>query len=189
MRPRDPRIAGLVTLALAVVLAMESDIGSGPAPSPQDTPMALPSSGEPAGPALAPVYSLPQPEGFHALAARPLFVAGRRPPEPVAEPKPARQPKPRSARRPEFVLSAIVREGNRWIAVLGTQGRGAPPPDEVEVGGVVAGWAVERIGPEGVELRRGTQRTALKLRSYPDPIPASDNATVSNSRKGARKGE
>lgn len=188
MSIHDPRIAGLIAVALTAVLALELVPETGPDPS-EPTPPAMDAQApEPADAPLAPVFSLPEPDRIHDMAERPLFVAGRRPPEPAPEPKKAAQPKPKPAKRPEFVLSAIVREGNRWIAVVGSLDRGAPPPAEVEVGGVVAGWKVERITAADVVLRRGKQRATVSLRHYPDPVPASENAAISKSRKKARRG-
>lgn len=188
MSIRGPRVAALVGLALVAALAAENLPRTGPDPSAstQPAPSATPAGREDV--ALVPAYSLPRPDRIHDMAERPLFVAGRRPPEPAPEPKKAAQPKPKPAKRPEFVLSAIVREGNRWIAVVGSLDRGAPPPAEVEVGGVVAGWKVERITAADVVLRRGKQRATVSLRHYPDPVPASENAAISKSRKKARRG-
>jgi len=161
-----PRLAGMSMLCLAAVLATVLWLGSGRAQIAAVAPDANPGAVEDTVVALAPVFTLPEPDQFHSLAERPLFVANRRPPEPAAERKAVSKPAPKPARRPEFILSAIVREGNHWIAVLGTRGRGNPPPVEVEVGGVVAGWKVERIGADGVVLRKGAQRTELTLRTY-----------------------
>jgi len=153
-------------LSLAAVLAAELGGGTGTAEIAAGAPHTSPESVDDTAVALAPLFTLAKPEQFHGLAERPLFVASRRPPEPVTAQKVVSKPTPRPARRPEFILSAIVREGNRWIAVVGTQGRGTPPPVEVEVGGVVAGWEVERIGAEGIVLRKGAQKTELVLRTY-----------------------
>jgi hypothetical protein len=164
---RNERSLAVVTmLALAAVLAAELGVGTGTAQIAAGSPDTSPEPIDDTAVALMPVFTFPEPDQFHALAERPLFVASRRPPEPVAEQKAVSKPRKKPARQPQFILSAIVREGNRWIAVLGTQGRGSPPPVEVEVGAVVSGWEVERIGAEGIVLRKGTQRTELTLRSY-----------------------
>jgi len=157
---------GLTLLALTALLCAELVIGIGPAETGTEPSGVGPGPSGDAAVALVPVFSLPAPDEFHGLAERPLFAANRRPPQPLAEQKAVSKPKPKPQRRPEFILSAIVREGNRWIALVGTQGRGSSPPVEVEEGGLVAGWEVERIGPEGVVLRKGTQKAELTLRSY-----------------------
>lgn len=161
-----PRLAGAVMLALLAVLALELGLDAHTPGDAVDGAEAIPAATVADTDALVPVYSLAEPERFADLAERPLFVATRRPPQPVVEDKVASKPKAKPAKRPEFILSAIVREGNRWIAVVGTRGRGAAPPTEVEVGSVVAGWEVERIGADGVVLRRGTQTAELTLRTY-----------------------
>ncbi|NCF29424.1 MAG: hypothetical protein GWP69_18750 [Gammaproteobacteria bacterium] len=161
-----PRLAGLTMLSLAAALAAVLWLSNGSAEIAAVAPDTNLGSVDDTAVALAPVFTLPEPDQFHSLAERPLFVANRRPPEPVAEKKAVSKPAPKPARRPEFILSAIVREGNHWIAVLGARGRGNPPPMEVEVGAVVAGWKVERIGADGVVLRKGAQRTELTLRTY-----------------------
>jgi hypothetical protein len=161
-----PWLAGLTMLILVGVLAAELRVSTETPDIATGTSDTGPGPAGDATVALVPVFVLAEPEQFHGLAERPLFVASRRPPQPVVEQKIVSKPKPKPARRPEFILSAIVREGNRWIAVVGTQGRGREPPVEVEVGGVVAGWKVERIGAEGIVLRKGTQTTELTLRAY-----------------------
>jgi hypothetical protein len=185
---RGPRVAALVGLALVAALAAENLPRTGPDPSAstQPAPSATPAGREDV--ALVPAYSLPRPDRIHDMAERPLFVAGRRPPEPLPGPKKATQPRPMHAKQPEFVLSAIVREGNRWIAVIGSRDRGAPPAAEVEVGGVVAGWRVERITAEDVVLQRGKRRATVSLRSYPDPVPGSRKTAVSKTGKRGRPG-
>ena len=67
-------------------------------------------------------------------------------------------------RRPEFTLSAIVRERNRRIAIVETIGK--PPAVEVEVGSVVAGWEVAPIDADGILLQKGKQKIELTLRTY-----------------------
>jgi hypothetical protein len=166
MMRNGARLAGLVALALVALVVAELRGGIG---SLETAAVSLQTDSAPveqASVALAPVFTLAEPEQFHDLAERPLFVADRRPPQPVVEQKVVSKAKPKPAPKPDFVLSAIVREGNRWIAVIGTQGRGSVPPVELEVGGVVAGWKVERIAAEGIVLRKGKQKTEITLRSY-----------------------
>jgi hypothetical protein len=166
MNGHGARWAGLILLVLAAALLAELNFTNGPTETVGETADAGPTATGEGTPSLVPVFTLPEPEALESLAERPLFVASRRPPEPVTEEKVVKKPKPKPARRQEFILSAIVRDGNRWIAVLGTQGRGSPPPVEVEVGSQVAGWEVERIEAGGIVLRKGAQRTELTLRAY-----------------------
>jgi hypothetical protein len=107
---------------------------------------------------------LSEPEAFHHLSERPLFLASRRPPEPVPQKKKPSKPRQKVTRQPEFTLSAIVRERNRWIAFVETVGK--PRAVEVEMGSVVAGWEVARIDADGIVLRKGKQRIELTLRTY-----------------------
>ena len=157
------RAAWLTLLVLAVILVAELRLG--PEAATDSGTMDLGSSGSNTDESISitPVYTLSEPEAFHDLSERPLFLASRRPPEPVPEKK---KPKPRQkvTRRPEFTVSAIVRERNRWIAFVETVGK--PPAVEVQVGSVVAGWEVARIDAGGVVLRKGKQRIELTLRSY-----------------------
>lgn len=112
-----------------------------------------------------PAFVLDEPESFAEISERPLFVAGRRPPENLTPAqKPSNQAKKAPSRAPDFVLSAIVRERGRWIALIGTHRNSEPV--QVEVGSVVAGWEVEQIEIEGIVLRQGERTTQLSLRSY-----------------------
>lgn len=157
------RMALLVLLALGVLLAAElgSDrraVEVGELQVPAGAATAVNNSEEPA-------FALPEPESFTQISERPLFVAGRRPPDTAdSAPKPSQQTKPSPQRAPDFVLSAVIRERSRWIAFVGT--RRDPEPMQVEVGSIVAGWKVESIDPGGIVLRQGEQTTQLPLRSY-----------------------
>ena len=155
------RRALLLLLALLAVLAAQragvldpaagASAGAGaptaaPAPAPADAPVPLP----------------PQ-ERYAVIEERPLFMPTRRPPAPpppqpaatAAAPRPAPPP-------PDLEVHAIVREGERWLAMLsrarGTDFVQAEPGDEVH------GWTVTSIGPEVVELRSGARNVRLRLR-------------------------
>ena len=158
------RAAWLTLLVLAVILAGELRLGPEPATNPgtMDLGPSEPNTDETIS--IAPVYTLSEPEAFDDLSERPLFLASRRPPEPVPEKKKPSKPRQQVTRQPKFALSAIVRERNRWIAFVGTVGKA--PAVEVEVGSVVAGWEVARIDADGVVLQKGKQRIELTLRSY-----------------------
>ena len=154
------RMALLLLLSLGALLMAELRLGQRSA---EVAEVSLPTGAAP--PAIdseAPAFALPEPESFTQISERPLFIAGRRPPDNTdSEPKPAQQAPQRT---PDFVLSAVIRERSRWIAFVGT-GRNTEPV-QVEVGSVVAGWRVERIDTGGIVLRQGERTTQLSLRSY-----------------------
>lgn len=157
------RMALLVLLALGALLTAELKFARHPAesielPSP---PAARPLARDPGEAAFA----LAEPESFGQISERPLFVAGRRPPDAAnPAPQPSQAARPAPQRPPDFVLSAVVRERSRWIAFVGTQRN--MDPVQVEVGSIVAGWKVERIDTGGIVLRQGERTTQLSLRSY-----------------------
>lgn len=157
------RMASLIFLALVAALIAELKFikrsGDVADVNPtQETALANIDSG-------APAFALNEPESFAEISERPLFVAGRRPPENLTPAqKPPNQAKQAPNRASDFVLSAIVRERGRWIALIGT--RRNSEPVQVEVGSVVAGWEVEQIEIEGIVLRQGERTTQLSLRGY-----------------------
>ena len=158
------RAAWLTLLVLAVILVAELRLGPETAAGSGTVDLGSSGPNTDESISIAPVYTLSEPEAFDDLAERPLFLASRRPPEPVPEKKKPSKPRQQITRQPKFALSAIVRERNRWIAFVGTVGK--PPAVEVEVGSVVAGWEVARIDAGGVVLQKGKQRIELTLRSY-----------------------
>ena len=158
------RAAWLTLLVLAVILAGELRLGPQKATDSGATDVGPTESNTGESLSIAPVYTLSEPEAFDDLSERPLFLASRRPPEPVPEKKKPNKPRQKVTRQPKFALSAIVRERNRWIAFVETVGK--PPAVEVEVGSVVAGWEVARIDADGLVLQKGKQKIELTLRSY-----------------------
>ncbi len=158
------RAAWLTLLVLAVILVAELRLGPETAAGSVAMDVGPTKSNTDESISIVPVYTLSEPEAFHHLSERPLFLASRRPPEPVPQQKKPSKPRQKLTRQPEFTLSAIVRERNRWIAFVETVGR--PPAVEVEMGSVVAGWEVARIDADGVLLQKGKQRIELTLRSY-----------------------
>jgi len=111
----------------------------------------------------APV-SLPAQERYAVIGERPLFMPTRRPPEPPPPPTllsaPRAPPPPPPA--PALEVHAIVREGDRWFAMLSRSG-GADAV-QAEPGDAVHGWTVTEIEPEVVELQSGQRRVRLRLR-------------------------
>jgi hypothetical protein len=157
------RMAFLVLLALAALLTAELRSGH---ESEEATEVPVPAGAvTAANDSGVSAFALPEPEAFTQISERPLFVAGRRPPDAAdSAPKPAQQAKPAAQRAPDFVLSAVIRERSRWIAFVGT--RGNREPVQVEVGSTVAGWKVEQIDTGGIVLRQGERTAQLSLRSY-----------------------
>jgi hypothetical protein len=108
-------------------------------------------------------------EQFAVIGERTLFSSTRRPPEPpeapatTAKAKPAPPPPP----PPDLEVHAIVREGERWLAVI-SRIRGGEPA-QAQPGDVVHGWEVVSISPETVELRAGSRSVSLRLR--PEVVP------------------
>ncbi len=158
------RAAWLTLLVLAVILVGELRLGPETAADSGAMDVGPTESNTDESISIAPVYTLSEPEAFHELSERPLFLASRRPPEPVPQQKKPRKPRQKVTRQPVFTLSAIVRERNRWIAIVETVGK--PPAVEVEVGSVVAGWEVARIDADGIVLQKGKQKIELMLRTY-----------------------
>lgn len=106
-------------------------------------------------------FTLPLPEDFNAIAERPLFVSTRRPPEPLppaAEPEPV----PDTRHAPTFVLLAVVRDGERRIALIAS----GPDqePEQFEIGDAVAGWKLTDIARESVRLSYEKEETQLFMR-------------------------
>ncbi len=158
------RAAWLTLLMLAVILVGEQRLGPETAAGSVAMDVGPTKSNTDESISIVPVYTLSEPEAFHHLSERPLFLASRRPPEPVPQQKKPSKPRQKVTRQPVFTLSAIVREQNRWIAFVETVGK--PPAVEVEVGSVVAGWEVAQIDADGIVLRKGKQRIELTLRTY-----------------------
>jgi len=158
------RAAWLTLLVLAVILIGELRLGPETAADSGAMDVGPTESNTDESISIAPLYTLSEPEAFHDLSERPLFLASRRPPEPVPQKKKPSKPRPKVTRQPEFTLSAIVRERNHWIAFVETVGK--PPAVEVEVGSLVAGWEVAQIDADGILLRKGKQSIELTLRAY-----------------------
>ena len=158
------RAAWLTLLVLAVILIGELRLGPETTADSGTMKLGSSESNTDESISIAPVYTLSEPETFHDLSERPLFLASRRPPEPIPQKKKPSKPRQKVTRQPEFTLSAIVRERNRWIAFVETVGKA--PAVEVEVGSVVAGWEVAQIDADGIVLRKGKQRIELTLRTY-----------------------
>jgi general secretion pathway protein N len=103
-------------------------------------------------------------EAFTVVGERTLFMPTRRPPEPPEAPAPntPQPPKPPPPPPPDLEVHAIVREGERWIAVI-SRTRGGEPV-QAQPGDTVHGWEVTAIDPETVQLRAGSRVVSLRLR-------------------------
>ena len=158
------RLGLLVLLGLGAALVLQQDatpppVGEAPAP---------PAAPAQAGTDTAPVAGLPElagPGRYAVIAERTLFMPNRRPPEeqvrpatPTANETVAAPPAP-----PDYTVSAIVREGDRWLALVRPTG-GDKEAREVEVGGDIEGWEITGITADRVRLRSGPRIADLPLR-------------------------
>lgn len=112
-------------------------------------------------------FSLSMPRAFSVMAERPLFMATRRPPPPPEAPPPPDKNVPAAKPpAPQLVVTAIVRDGARRLALVGRNKRESPV--EVEVGGRVHGWTVEGIEHDHVVVRAGAREDRIWLRPPSD---------------------
>ncbi|MGE5506305.1 MAG: hypothetical protein ACM31L_17920 [Actinomycetota bacterium] len=108
-------------------------------------------------PAAPAPFELPPLASFSATVDRPLFVRGRKP-----------APGARTARvmagAPRLALAGVALSGGRRLALL--QPDGAKEPVPAAEGAEVAGWTVERVLSDRVELRRGSETVWQPLREF-----------------------
>jgi hypothetical protein len=148
---------GLLGAALALQLRALSDPPADDASLMGGDVLAL--AGPRVEPELAPPHVLALPPHFDEIAARPLFEPTRRP---RVEAAPAPRAAPPPAPPPALSLLAIVREGERRVALVAPQRGGEATA--LEVDDTLQGWRVEAIDPGRVTLQRGKRNVVLHLR-------------------------
>jgi hypothetical protein len=129
------------------------------------------SGAESAAPVLEPPLE-PRPlEDFSEIVRRPLFIAGRRPPEAPAEAavetaamEPAEQAPP-----PDFRLLGVALGSGSRQALLQPAGQ---PGQWIKVGGEVGGWVLKSVSADGVVLNSGERTHEVRL------YPARDAASA-----------
>lgn len=145
------------------------------------------SSGTAAG-EFGSIDDFPEAVLYASINRRPLFIEGRRPPDPDMPEQQAEPDKPvRKTPPPRLQLTGIVTIGSTTFAMV----KGGKSPrkgkqatsQRLMVGGVAAeGWKVKEILPDRVVLASGAEQHELVLRAYkPVPLPKADAA-----QKGAK---
>ncbi len=134
-------------------------------------------------PALAPLepFHLPAPGAYSEIAARPLFVAARRPEAPIpAEPPPPEKPPAGSEKT--FVLLGVMVTPTLTTVLLRPEEPNAKTV-RIKPGETVGGWLLETVLPNRVVLRQGQTVQELTLVRPKKPVkPRTGQA-------GARKGQ
>lgn len=114
--------------------------------------------GQAAGAEVAPVLPAPAPVDLAALAARPLFVAGRQGAvaTPTAAERPGAAPMPERLR-----MVGYLDDGSKPRAIL-SAGEGQPEAS-VRVGDAFAGYEVRAVGRDSVVLGTLDKEITIKL--------------------------
>lgn len=176
---RNPAIAGLGALAVALVLviALETKFGATPASfiGAGSARRAAPPEAK-----LLPPLALAAPEQtYPETAARPLFTPTRRPaPEAPATPQATFQ-------KGQFVLQGVIAVGSNRIAMLREKANGRL--HRVELGREINGIKVVDIQPETVTLAQGGEQEQLGLTVQKAPVGAA--AAVSQGPFAAPAGQ
>ncbi len=114
-------------------------------------------------PAVAPLerFRLSPPDGYGEMAARPLFIADRRPepppPDDVAAPE-----KPPVGPEQKFMLFGVMIAPGIQAALLRMQEPNAKTA-RVKVGEMIGEWRLDTIFPDRVVLRKGGETQDLPL--------------------------
>ena len=169
---RVPWIGALVLAGLAGLLVLQhrGELRIPPAGGPGGAATDNGSGATDAPGERASAFSLAPRERFAVVGERPLFMPTRRPPDPPPPPQPLRAtapPPPPPPALPLLTVKAIVRDGDRWVAVLSPGDRA--PPEQAEPGSTVFGWTVTAIHPHAVELRSGARTARIELRPGEPP--------------------
>ncbi len=153
-------IAGLVAI---VVLELTGDAAIAP-----DVTAAAPATVLPAAPPEPGEYQPPPQHQFNEISARPLFFPSRRPFVPPAGPAAAEAVAPSTGIE---LIGVLLTEQERAALV---QPQGEAAAHWVHERQTVAGWLVEAIAADHVQLRDGDRVEIVKLRA--DQAPAEPKA-------------
>lgn len=116
-------------------------------------------------------FQLPPLADFDAVVERPLFVEGRRPPEPEADDGQAPGEQAANPNRPAINLKAIlIIDGQRSALVQGAPDKGGVT--RLRSGDSYQGWAIKEIRPDRLVLGQGEKSEEYLLRHYEKvPLP------------------
>jgi hypothetical protein len=160
--PTTSWVTGFLLLAcagLGGIVALEMTEGLTLAPA--VTAAAQPAADPPA--VLEPREFRPPPEDqFEVIATRPLFSPSRRPYVAPAEPEPDAPPsEPETVANPAQLVGVFLAEGRRAALLLPEV---AGQASWVREGEEFAGWQVQRVEHDWVELRQGDRVEIVELR-------------------------
>lgn len=126
---------------------------------------------------------------YAAIGDRPLFNFDRRPLPPVAPPDSAQPAEATPPAAPEFILTSVIKSGDKQIAIV--QHTPSGNSQTVVVGAALqaelAGWTLIELAPRGAVFEGGGGRKSFELRVFdgtggqpPTPIdvPPAQNAVA-----------
>lgn len=105
---------------------------------------------------------------YAAIGDRPLFNFDRRPLPPVASPDAAQTAEAAPPAPPEFILTSVIKSGDKQIAIV--QHTPSGKSQTVAVGAALqaelAGWTLIELAPRGAVFEGGGGRKAFELRVF-----------------------
>ncbi len=138
---------------------------------------------------FVPRFQLPPAEDFQEINQRPLFVDGRRLPQP--EPEGTPKPAPESSPLPKHLgLTAVLVTEDGASALI--VDRNEKKTLSLRQGDELAGWKIVGIQPDRVVLSQGGSSQEMLLRIFdpspppPPPLRTARSASKRSSSKGAR---
>ncbi|ODU42643.1 hypothetical protein [uncultured Aquimonas sp.] len=105
---------------------------------------------------------------YAAIGDRPLFNFDRRPLPPVASPDAAQTAEAAPPAPPEFILTSVIKSGDKQIAIV--QHTPSGKSQTVAVGAALqaelAGWTLIELAPRGAVFEGGGGRKSFELRVF-----------------------